>query len=140
MIKVCVGASTVYDLYSWQKERQFSKRKYGIPTTRHVTRMFPKKKNEILNEGSLYWVFKGYILARQQILDLEGLVGLDGIMRCAIILDTKIINTQPTSRKPFQGWRYLKTEDAPNDTKLFSAEEPEIPANLEKNLLDIGVL
>ena len=86
----------------------------GLP--RHVTRMWPKRAEELLAGGSLYWVFKGSILARQCILRLDEAMGADGIARCAIVLDPHVVRTHaattPTGSK---GWRYLKAEDAPPD-------------------------
>ena len=69
--------------------------------------MWPKRADELLNGGSLYWVFKGMILARQTVLRLEEVPGEDGITRCGIVLGKDIIRTEPVPRRPFQGWRYL---------------------------------
>ena len=137
LIKICVGAQTVLDLKRWQ-ERGLFKTDTGAVYARHVTRMRPKR-TEVLNGGSLYWVFKGFILARQQIVDLGDTVGDDNIRRCLIILDTQIVLTETKRKRPFQGWRYLKAMDAPKDLGVFSEKTPQLPADLERNLFDIGV-
>ncbi len=77
--------------------------------------MWPKREAEILEGGSLYWVIKGVILARQQIVDLQEVIGGDGIRRCALVLDPEIHRTEAALRRPFQGWRYLPVEETPRD-------------------------
>ncbi len=136
LLKLCVGTETVEELAAWQVQR----RKHwpdGLP--RHITRMWPKREAEVLNGGSLYWVFKGVILARQHITALEERRGEDGILRCALVLDPEIHRTEAAPRRPFQGWRYLSVEDAPRDLpKGRTAEEP-LPAELARALADIGL-
>ena len=82
LIKLCVGAEKVDDLIDWQASAR-AKGPDGLP--RHVTRMWPKRSDEILNGGSIYWVFKGIVLARQRILRLDEVIGEDGIRRCGIV-------------------------------------------------------
>ena len=137
LIKICVGAQTVLDLKRWQ-ERRLLKTDAGAVYARHITRMRPKRA-EVLDGGSLYWVFKGFILARQQIVDLEENVGDDNVRRCLIILETQIILTETKRKRPFQGWRYLEPIDAPKDLGVFSEKTPQLPADLERNLFEIGV-
>ena len=68
LVKLCVGAEAVSDLEDWQRSPR-AKGPDGLP--RHITRMWPKRAAEILDGGSLYWVFKGMILCRQRILRLD---------------------------------------------------------------------
>ena len=110
LIKLCVGVSEIEEMRSW-----VAISKGQNETLDHVTRMFPKRKDEILPNGSLYWVIRGMILCRQPIADLEQVTGADGINRCRIVFKPKIILVRPTPRRPFQGWRYLTAEDAPPD-------------------------
>lgn len=136
LLKLCVGATGIDDLATWQDQR----RKVwpdGMP--RHITRMWPKRSDEILNGGSLYWVFKGVILARQTITALEEQRGEDGILRCALVLDPQIIPTEPAPRRPFQGWRYLSVEDAPRDLPKSRETEEALPPDLARALADIGL-
>lgn len=139
LIKMCVGAESVSDLHDWQEQRLFKNPKSDKVCTRHVTRMRPKREEEVLNGGSLYWVFKGYILARQEIVGLEKILGNDNVMRCAIILDSQIILTETKRKRPFQGWRYLTFNHAPKDVKIYSEGDIELPLTLERNLMEIGV-
>ena len=106
---------------------------------RHITRMWPKRSAELLNGGSLYWVFKGVILARQRVLDLEERRGEDGILRCALVLDREVVRTEGAPRRAFQGWRYLAPADAPRDLPQGREAEDTLPADLARALADIGL-
>jgi hypothetical protein len=136
MVKLCVGADEVQDLIDWQAERR---RKNGGANPFHVTRMFPKRAEELLNGGSLYWVFKGVLAARQRILALEEVRGQDGILRCKIVFDPEVIRTEPVPRRPFQGWRYLTPGETPRDLPRGRAAEPGLPPSLSAALAELGV-
>lgn len=137
LVKLCVGAAGVDDLRRWQAGRAAAGQ-----VLRHVTRMRPKRSEEILQGGSLYWVFQGRILARQRILGLEE-VESDGRPACGILLDSAIVETIPVPRRPFQGWRYLEAGDAPADLEraaLRAGEAgEEAPAELLAALAEVGV-
>ena len=137
LIKLCVGAEAVEDLTGWQATAR-AKGPDGLP--RHVTRMWPKRAEEVLNGGSLYWVFKGLVLCRQRILRLDEVEGADGILRCGIVLDPTPVRVAPTQRRPFQGWRYLPPEDAPRDLRNSQREEDALPLEMQSALAEIGVL
>jgi len=136
LLKLCVGAESDDDLVAWQASRR-AQGPDGRP--RHVTRMWPRREAELLAGGSLYWVIKGAILVRQRILSLDEAVGTDGVLRCALVLDPELHRTRATSRKPFQGWRYLRPEDAPEDLPAGRAAEVGLPPRLEAALAEIGV-
>jgi hypothetical protein len=139
LLKLCVGADSVDDLVEWQAGRIAEARAAGEdPRPAHVTRMWPKREAELLDGGSLYWVIKGLVLARQRILALEVRRGADGIERCAIRLDPEVLRTRPQPRRPFQGWRYLRAEDAPGD--LIGRDASELPPGLAAGLAAVGVL
>lgn len=136
LLKLCVGADRVEDLIEWQDRRRAE-----VPgwRTQHVTRMWPRREAEILAGGSLYWVFKGLVLARQRILALEERRGEDGVLRCAIVLDPGIVRTEPQPRRPFQGWRYLDPEEAPRDLPKGRAEDSDLPPAMAAALAEIGL-
>lgn len=135
IIKLCVGATEVADLAAWQNSQRH---RWPEGMVEHVTRMWPKREEEVLN-GSLYWVFKGQILARQKFLGLERVTGADGINRCAFQLDPQIIRTQATPRRAFQGWRYLDVEDSPVDLPEARPSDDVLPPELEAALAEMGL-
>jgi hypothetical protein len=132
LLKLCVGAESVDDLLAWQAER------FGAGPAVHVTRMWPRREAELVAGGSLYWVFRGLVLARQRVLGLDRRVGTDGIVRCAITLDRTAVRVSPVPRRPFQGWRYLAPEDAPGDLSAGTAEE-DVPTRMLAELAELGV-
>ncbi len=136
LIKLCVGAERVEDLIKWQKSAR-AKGPDGAP--RHVTRMWPKREDALLNGGSIYWVFKGIVLARQRIVRLDEVLGGDGITRCGIVLDTEVFRTEAMPKRPFQGWRYLPVKDAPRDLPKGRAGQDHLPPQLLAALSEIGV-
>lgn len=138
LIKLCVGVDTVADLAAWQDKIVAKPRKANRPPEPyHVTRMTPSRRDEVLDGGSLYWVVKRVVQVRQRIVDLVEAQGDDGIARCAIVLDRTLVLTKPVQRKPFQGWRYLKAEDAPGDLDA-RAGGVELPEELRRKLVEIG--
>ena len=109
LLKLCVGCESVEDLLDWQSARAAERRAAGAdPRPFHVTRMWPKRGDELLDGGSLYWVVKGLVLCRQRVVALERHTGEDGIERCRLRLDGEIVRTTPQLRRAFQGWRYLR--------------------------------
>jgi hypothetical protein len=136
LVKLSVGTETVEDLLNWQETRR-AQTEDGLP--RHVTRMWPKRESEIINGGSIYWVIKGVISARQHVLRLDEVIGQDGIRRCAIVLNPEIHRTESALRRPFQGWRYLTPADAPSDLAKGRAHEVAMPPELSQALAEIGV-
>ena len=136
ILKLCVGADSVEDLLDWQG----SQRPHWPPGQAiHVTRMWPKREAEVLEGGSLYWVIKGAILARQRISDLKQVDLGDGISRCALVLDTEVIRTEDAPRRPFQGWRYLEPKDSPRDLSKGRAKDDPLPPALAQALAEIGL-
>ena len=139
LLKLCVGAESVADLADWQAARSAERRAAGQdPLPSHVTRMWPKRAEAVLDNGSLSWVIKGHVLVRQRILALERVTGADGIGRCALRLDPELVRTSPQPRRPFQGWRYLDPADAPAD--LDGGPDTDLPPGLARDLAALGVL
>jgi hypothetical protein len=136
LVKLSVGTESIEGLRAWQSSPMAQTRD-GLP--RHVTRMWPKREPEITRGGSIYWVIKGVIQARQQILRFDEVIGDDGIRRCAIVMKPGLIRTQHALKRPFQGWRYLKPEDAPADLPEGRIHEEPMPAELSAALAEIGV-
>ena len=136
LVKLSVGTESIEGLRAWQSSPMAQTRD-GLP--RHVTRMWPKRADEILAGGSLYWVIKGVIMARQRIVALDERRGSDGIARCALVLDAEVIRTEGAARRPFQGWRYLDPADSPRDLPKGRALDDKLPPSLAQALAEIGL-
>ncbi len=143
IVKLCVGAQSVDDQKDWVARRSAANKKAGLGDIHdHVTRMRPRREAELLDGGSLYWVIKGVILARQEILGLEERIGADEIRRTAILLKPQLVLTEPQPRRAFQGWRYLPEEDAPKDLdgRLCGGSKNAPPPELNAALAELGLL
>lgn len=132
LIKLCVGADTPDDLRAWRASPEGRAR-----ANRVHTRQTPKRADEILDGGSLYWVFKGLVLIRQSVLAIDT-IEEGPRRRCEILLDGAMVPTAPQPRRPFQGWRYLEAKDAPGDLPRDGADAPMSPA-LARQLRELGV-
>ena len=140
MIKLCVGADSLDDLREWVAERALSAVAAGLePQSSHVTRMVPKRMDELLDGGSLYWVIKGQVAARQKLLDIKTFTGADGISRCELVLGPEVIETAPAPRRPFQGWRYLDPKDSPRDLPRGRTKDDTLPPELAQALAELGL-
>ncbi len=137
LIKLSVGTESVKTLAAWQSGRA-AQTADRLPC--HITRMWPKREAELLNGGSIYWVFKGLIQCRQRVLRLDEVTGHDGTRHCALVLDPEIHRVATSPRRPFQGWRYLDPQDAPPDLSAAREDDDELPPELAGALAEIGVL
>ena len=110
------------------------------PPLRHKTRNRPKLANEIIAGGSLYWVIGGAILVRQRILDITPDIAGDGTPCTALVLDPELVRVEARAMRAFQGWRYLKPEDAPPDLSAQRSETAEMPEEMRRALAALGLL
>ena len=137
ILKLCVGAESIEDLALWQEQNAG---RWPAGMAAHVTRMWPKREAELLDGGSIYWVFKGVMQARQRILRLDEVKGEDGIRRCALVLEPQLFRVAAVPRRPFQGWRYLEPDSAPRDLGASGANLEDMPEDLKRELAELGLL
>lgn len=138
LVKLCVGAESFEDQQAWSAQRLKQMEAAGQEVCLfHTTRMVPKREEELLAGGSLYWVIKGNIQARQKLLEIRRFTDDDGIKRCKLMLDSELIPTQWQPKRAFQGWRYLKGEEAPED---LASGHVALPPKLRAELADLGLL
>jgi hypothetical protein len=141
LIKLCVGCVSVQDLEDWIKEKLREKKRRGEKPERiHTTRMVPKRADELLGGGSLYWVIRGEILCRERLLAIRPFVDRDGIGRCRLVLDKKLVLVQPRPYRAFQGWRYLAAKDAPRDLDRAAPGAAAMPETMRRELRELGLL
>ena len=141
LIKLSVGSESLADLKAWQKQRLSQLKERGLaPELIHVTRQTPKRAEDVLSGGSIYWVVKGGIVARQKLLELRPLKK-DGVPHCGLVYDKKLVPVRWQPRRAFQGWRYLDPKDAPDDLRKGEADAmAELPADMRRELTELGLL
>lgn len=140
LIKLAVGADSVADIRAFQ-----DRRRGDAATMTHPTRHAPKRASELLAGGSLYWVVRGIIRVRQRLVGIKpGVAGGPDHPAgpCLLVLDPVLVETVPRSQRPFQGWRYLKGEDAPADADAAGAlpAGEDLPAEMAAELAKLGLL
>lgn len=142
LIKLCVGCDSVDELETWQSERLRQMKRDGIkPELFHRTFQMPKRRDDLLEGGSIYWVIKGIVQARQRLLDLREGTRENGTPCSLLILDKTLVPVRPMPRRAFQGWRYLAADEAPVDiTGTRSDGLAAMPPKLRKELAALGLI
>lgn len=137
LMKLAVGVRDIAHLQELQAARART-----APPLRHVTRNQPRRAEDLLGGGSIYWVIGGVMLVRQRLLDIAPEAAADGSALTALILDPTLVPVLPRPTRPFQGWRYLSAEAAPPDlTAAAVAQGAEsLPAALRRELQSLGLL
>ena len=133
--KLCVGVETVEQLAQFQARRL----KRG-ETLRHDTRMMPKRRADILDGGSLYWVIKGRLQVRQAITDITQVVDESGRSFARLHLARDLVRLVPRGHRPFQGWRYFEAADVPPDLAAGGAGAEDLPAEMQAELRARGIM
>ena len=134
LIKLAVGAEDIADLRQWQRRR---KKERGFSA--FYTRNTPRRAEELLDGGSIYWVIKGYVRVRQLLKGFTSTVDDEGQPLCVVRYDMRLVPTVAMPKRPFQGWRYLEGKDAPPDWK-GSKGSAELPPKLLEELRSLGLL
>lgn len=140
LIKLSVGTESVDDLERWIKSKLKGKKGRDKLERVHTTRMVPKRMEELLDGGSIYWVIRGQIMCRERILDIRPFIDTDGIGRCHLVLDPECILVDPRPFRAFQGWRYLAEKDAPPDLKKMAPGAAAMPEPMRRELRELGLL
>jgi hypothetical protein len=141
LVKLAVGAESISDLQARVRARMKLARDNGEPQ-RHVfvTRMAPKRVDELLDGGSLYWVIKGQIACRERLLAIEPFRDKAGVARCRLVMEPKVAIVAPRPMRPFQGWRYLTASDAPPDLGRGARAVAAMPETMRRELRELGLL
>jgi len=131
--KLSVGVTSIDSLRGYQAQRLAN-----VGKLVHVTRNRPRRAEELLDGGSIYWIIKGVMTARQAIIDLVEAQRADGRPACGIVLSPEIISVAPIRMRIFQGWRYLEVTDAPID--IGSDYDENMPSEFVAELRELGIL
>lgn len=140
LVKMAVGIDSVDHLIDVQAERLGQAQHGGIGVLRHLTRNAPRRADEVLDNGSIYWIIKGYIRARQPITGFGEATGNNGRPRCALILDPNLVRTELVPHRPMQGWRYMEPVAAPKDLSRKATARTSMPDEMEAELRALGLL
>ena len=133
--KLSVGTETLESLVDRQNQAVNAGRKLL-----HSTRNWPRRKEELLDGGSLYWIIKGQMVARQAIKEFIEVSQPDSKPKCGIVLMPGLVPVWPRKVRIFQGWRYLEDWDIPADIPFNGADEMPMPLSLAKELRELGLL
>lgn len=141
MVKMAVGIDSLDHLAAVQKQRRATlKAERGKPILIHKTRNYPKRAEDILDGGSMYWIVKGFVRVRQRIVGFARAKDAEGKPRCEIVLDPKLVRTVPMTHKPMQGWRYLEERDVPKDLTGKGDVSADMPPEMLAELRKLGLL
>jgi hypothetical protein len=128
--KVAVGCASLDSLRARQQLRLAG----GIVPI--VTRFRPKRADELVG-GSIYWIVKHRIAARQAII---GFADREEDRRTIIRLDPLLVPVRALPRRAHQGWRYLAAEDAPLDLDGDESGLAELPPELTARLSALALI
>lgn len=131
LIKMAPGLRRPEELDEW------AQRTFGNGTVWITTKSGPKRAAELLDGGSMYWVFATQILARQRIMEIRP--PASSHERCSIALDREVIRVNPAPKRAFQGWRYLEAAHAPGDLPAGREGDDELPEEIRRVLSNIGL-
>lgn len=142
IVRRAFGADTLDDLKARQKMRmEEAKAAGGKAVLRSMTRAVPRRADEVTDGGSIYWIIKGHIRARQKIKRIERIDNPNSRRKCSIVLDPKLIETVPQPRKARRGWAYLEENEVPPDMpKTKGAKGDSLPPELAAELRELGLL
>ena len=138
IVKLAVGIKDIAHLEQKQNARM---NRDGILV--HTTRNTPIKLREILNGGSIFWVIKKFVRIRQRITRIETRVDIVGRRSCSLVLDPDLVKTELREFRAFQGWRYFRDEEIPQDLNKIENScraNGELPLELQLELKTLGLL
>jgi hypothetical protein len=141
LLKLCVGCDSVKDLEDWIRQKLKQTKKSGKAREHiHTTRMVPKRAEELVDGGSLYWVIRGQIMCRQRLIAVRPFVDKEGVGRCRLVMEPKVVLLEPRPFRAFQGWRYLDAKDAPRDLDHAAPGAATMPEQMRRELRELGLL
>ena len=136
LLKMAVGVADVDELRRFRAARLKERGASWVYTRNH-----PRRTEEVLAGGSIYWVIRGQIRVRQRVTGFRAERDDNGRAYCLIEVDDDLVETLWRPWRPFQGWRYLTPVDAPPDRAGGKTSGDEaIPAAMLAELRALGLL
>lgn len=138
LIKLAVGVDDLPHLRTLQKQRRTERRQ--PPGSPHwvFTRNTPRRAEALLDGGSLYWVIRGVVRCRQELVGFDEDRDAEGDKYCRIKLKRTVVATAPKAMRAFQGWRYYDDDLVPSD--LRAGDTPDVPRDMAVELRRLGLL
>jgi hypothetical protein len=127
--KVAVGCASLEALATRQRTRLSG----GVVPL--VTRFRPKRADELIG-GSVYWIVKHRLAARQTIIGFAEREDRRTVIRLA----PELVPVRAVPRRAHQGWRYLPSEDAPADLEGDESGLAELPPTLTARLSALALI
>src|SRR5437764_15337070 len=106
LLKMAVGVGDIDELRRFRAARLKERGGEWVYTRNH-----PRRAEEVLAGGSIYWVIRGQIRVRQLVTGFRSERDDNGRAYCLIEVDAKLVPTLLRPSRPFQGWRYLTPPD-----------------------------
>jgi hypothetical protein len=136
LLKMAVGVGDVDELRRFRAARLKERSASWV-----YTRNRPRRAEEVLAGGSIYWVIRGQIRVRQRVTGFRAERDENGRAYCLIEVDHDLVETAWRPWRPFQGWRYLSPADAPPDRPGgVAGDEAVIPAAMLSELRALGLI
>ena len=139
LIKMSVGSTSFRSLDQWQRRVCFPHAS-GKKAFIHGTAQRPRRADELVTGGSIYWVVKGFIIGRNPLVAIDVDEMGKGRARCSLICGLPMVQVAPRRYRPFQGWRYFRAQDALPDIKRGDLKKSTLPADLAAELSELGLL
>jgi hypothetical protein len=135
LLKMAVGIGDIDELRRFRAARLKER-----GTSWVYTRNRPRRTEEVLAGGSIYWVIRGQIRVRQRVTGFRSARDENGRAYCLIDVDPALVATALRPWRPFQGWRYLTPADAPPDVPAGPGGIAAMPERMLAELRALGLI
>jgi hypothetical protein len=136
LVKMAVGVADLEQLRQIRAQRLAERGWSAVYTRNH-----PRRTEEVLNGGSIYWVIRGQIRVRQRVIGFHSERDDNGRGYCLIEVAPLLVPTLPRAFRPFQGWRYLPPTDAPRDAPAGpGGDVSALPERMLSELRELGLI
>lgn len=139
ILKVAAGIGSLEHLRDVVQRYAYQDPELG-PIMHMSSRNRPKRADEIVEGGSMFWIIKRTVVARAPIIAIREEERFDGKTGCQFCIRPEIFATVPQPKRGFQGWRYYKDEDTPDDLITGDSDAGKGSPELAQELQELGLL